>query len=521
MSAAADAALLRMEGVSKRYGGVAALLDARFECARGRIHAVLGENGAGKSTLIKIMAGVVQPDSGTITLEDRPVAFRSPAEATAAGIVCIFQELSLLPDLTVADNICVADPPRRAGLIDRRAQRRIAEGALARIGAEDIHPLAPVADLPLSRRQMVEIAKALVRDPKILVLDEATSALTAADVTKVFAVLRRLRAEGLAIVYISHRMHEIAELADDCSVYRNGQHVATFEAGTRSDQAIVEMMIGREYKSVFPPKPVARASGTPALAVKDLSWAGRLKGIGLEVRRGEVVGLGGLDGQGQRELLLALFGVLVGVSGRIEIDGRPASVPSPRAAKASGIGMALIPEDRKTEGLMLRMSVRDNLSFAAVERFTRLGLVDRKAEDAAIAEILRLLQIKTEGTSGPVAALSGGNQQKVVIGKWLMTEPRIILLNDPTRGIDVGTKQELYQLLRRLADAGAAILFYSTDYDELIGCCDRVLVFYDGAIARVLEGADITEHNLVASALNLPHSASGAALPFVAAVPPA
>jgi ribose transport system ATP-binding protein len=499
-----DAApVFRMSGVSKRYGGVHALEDARIEFRRGRIHAVLGENGAGKSTLIKIMAGVVQPDSGTMELDGRPVTFRNPVAATEAGIACIFQELSLLPHLTVADNISIINPPKRFGLIDRQAQWRIAKKALARAGAPDIHPLARVTDLPLSRRQMVEIAKALARNPKILILDEATSALTASDVATVFAVLKQLRADGLAVVYISHRMHEIAELADECTVYRNGRYVATFAARTKTDEAIVEMMIGREYKSIFPPRPEAKHEDRPALAVHDLSWAGRLKEISLEVRPGEIVGLGGLDGQGQRELLLALFGVLVGVSGRIEIDGRQVSLASPRAAKSRRGGMALIPEDRKTEGLMLPMSVRDNLSFAALDRLTRFGIVDRAAEHEAVDEMIRLLQIRVAETSAPANALSGGNQQKVVIAKWLMNRPRIILLNDPTRGIDVGTKQELYQVMRKLATDGAAILFYSTDYDELIGLCDRVAVMYDGRIARLLVGAEITEKTLVTSALNI------------------
>ncbi len=493
-----------MDGISKRYGGVCALEDARLACFRGRIHAVLGENGAGKSTLIKVMAGVVQPDSGITELEGQPVTFRNPAAATAAGIACIFQELSLIADLSVADNISITSPPTRLGLIDRRSQRRLAEAALARAGAEDIHPLSPVKDLPLSRRQMVEIAKALSRNPKILILDEATSALTAADVARVFRVLKQLRSEGLAIVYISHRMHEIAELADDCTVYRNGRYVATFEAGTKTDEAIVEMMIGREYKSVFPAKPAQKTEGAAVLKVKNLSWAGRLRDIDLSIRPGEVVGLGGLDGQGQHEFLLALFGVLSGVSGTIEVGGKPVSLRSPCAAKREDIRMALIPEDRKTEGLMLPMSVRDNLSFAAIERFSRFGLIQRGTEEEAIKEIVRLLNIRCDGIDGPVGSLSGGNQQKVVIGKWLMTEPRIILLNDPTRGVDVGTKQELYQSLRRLADQGAAILFYSTDYDELIGCCDRVLVLYGGTVVRVLEGKAITERNLVTSALNLP-----------------
>ena len=500
--------LLRLEGISKRYGGVRALADARLECARGRIHAVLGENGAGKSTLIKVIAGVVKPDAGTIELAGKPVVLATPAAASRAGIVSVFQELSLLPDLTVADNIGIIDPPKKWGMIDQRAQRRLAEEALARVGAADIHPLARVRDLALSRRQMVEIAKALARDPKLLILDEATSALTAADVATVFAVLRQLREQGLAIVFISHRMHEIAELADDCSVYRNGCHVGTFTAGSKSPSEIIEMMIGRDVKSVFPPRPAQQSTQPPALKVTNLSWAGRLKNIDFEVRPGEVVGLGGLDGQGQRDLLLALFGALTGVGGSVAVNGKVVMLSSPRSTNLPGGGIALIPEDRKTEGLMMPMSLRDNLSFAAIEQFSRFGLIDRQAEEAAIGDMIRLLGIRAEGIDGPVAALSGGNQQKVVIGKWLMTKPQIILLNDPTRGVDVGTKQELYQLLRALAEAKAAVLFYSTDYAELIGCCDRVLILYDGAIGSVLERDAMSERNIVASAHNLATTAA-------------
>jgi ribose transport system ATP-binding protein len=496
--------LFRMEGVSKRYGGVRALENAELSVHSGRVHAILGENGAGKSTLIKVMAGVVAPDSGRMTLEGREVGFADPAAANRAGVVCIFQELSLIPDLSVADNIVISNPPKRLGLIDRRAQRRIAEDALARAGGEDIHPMAPVKDLPLSRRQIVEIAKALARRPRILILDEATSALTAADVTKVFAVLKRLRSEGLALLFISHRMHEIAEIADECTVFRNGRNVATYTAGTKTDNEVVEMMIGREYSHVYPPKPDAvPGHAPPVLEVRNLSWTQRLRDISLSARAGEVVGLGGLDGQGQRELLLALFGVLKGVTGEVLIDGKPTAIGSPRKAKSRKIGMALIPEDRKTEGLMLPMAVRDNLSFAALDRLSRGGIINRAAERRAVEEMIKLLAIRTDGVDIPVGSLSGGNQQKVVIAKWLMVTPRIILLNDPTRGIDVGTKQELYQLLRRLADSGAAIIFYSTDYDELIGCCNRVLVLYDGAVRRTLVGDEITERALIASALNI------------------
>ncbi|MGE5104317.1 MAG: sugar ABC transporter ATP-binding protein [Betaproteobacteria bacterium] len=495
--------LFTMRGVSKRYGGVRALQDANLAIDVGRIHAVLGENGAGKSTLIKIMAGVVAPDDGELLLDGKPVSFASPAAANAAGIACVFQELSLIPDLSVADNIAIANPPRRFGLIDRRAQRRLAEEVLAHAGADNVHPLALVKDLSLSRRQMVEIAKALARKPRILILDEATSALTAADVTKVYAVLRRLRAEGLALVYISHRMHEIAELADQCTVFCNGRSVATFAAGTKTDQEIVELMIGREYEAVFPARKPRDARGAPLLEVRNLGFGARLHDVSFALHPGEVVGLGGLDGQGQRELLLALFGVLPGTTGEVRVDGRSVRIGGPSVAKRRSIGMALIPEDRKTEGLMLAMSVRDNLSFAALPRLARAGIIDRAAERAAVERIVRLLAVRAGSLDAPAASLSGGNQQKLVIGKWLLMEPRILLLNDPTRGIDVGTKQEMYQLLRRLADDGAAILFYSTDYDELIGCCDRVLVMYDGAIGDELAGDEITERALVRSALHM------------------
>ena len=496
--------LFRMEGISKRYGGVTALEDASLTLRAGRIHALLGENGAGKSTLIKVMSGVVAPDEGRMIFDGRDVSFASPAAANDAGIVCIFQELSLIPDLSVADNIIVSDPPMRFGMIDRAAQRKLAEDALARAGASDIHPSARVKDLPLSRRQMVEIAKALARKPRILILDEATSALTAADVKKVIDVLKRLRDEGLALLYISHRMHEIAELADDCTVFRNGNYVATYEAGTKTDDEVVELMIGREYSHVFPPKPVRQVDQPPVLECQGLGWIGRLRDISFAVRPGEVVGLGGLDGQGQRELLLALFGVLRGTTGEVKVDGKPEMISSPSTARGAKCGMALIPEDRKTEGLMLPMTVRENLSFAALDRVSNaFGIIDTAKENALIDEMVKLLAIRTAGVDIPVGALSGGNQQKVVIAKWLMRQPRIILLIDPTRGIDVGTKQEIYQLLRRLADDGAAIIFYSTDYDELIGCCDRVLVLYDGEVKRELAGDEINVHNLIASALNI------------------
>jgi ribose transport system ATP-binding protein len=501
-------AFLTLSGISKRYAGVRALEGVDFACERGKIHAVLGENGAGKSTLIKIIAGVVQPDAGSMRLAGKDVSFATPSAANAAGVVCIFQELSLMPDLTVADNISIVAPPRRFGLIDSRAQRRRAEELLAEIGCEDVNPLMRMRDLPLSRRQVVEIAKALGKRPQLLILDEATSALTSADVEKVYAMLARLKSEGVAILYISHRMHEVEALADRASVFRNGRHIETFDKGVRSTADIVQLMIGRDIAAQYPAKP-GRRSAKPVLALENLSWERHLDRISLHVGAGEIVGLGGLDGQGQKSLLLALFGVLRGVSGRVTVEGREVRPGSPAAAKSAGI--ALVPEDRKTEGLMLSMSIADNLAIASLDAISTGPFVDPVKERAAVERGIARLQIKIGAPGDAVSTLSGGNQQKVVLAKWLMTEPRIILLNDPTRGIDVGTKQELYRLMRELADQGAAILFYSTDYDELIGCCDRVAIMYDGRIVRELEGAELTETNIIASALNIDGAAGASA----------
>ncbi len=509
MTAAAGADFLVLSGISKRYGGVRALDNVDFSCGRGKIHAVLGENGAGKSTLIKIIAGVVPPDAGELRLDGTLRAFPNPAAAAVAGIVCIFQELSLMPDLSVADNISILSPPRRFGMIDNRAQRRRAEALLAEVGCEDVNPLLRVRDLPLSRRQMVEIAKALGQKPQLLILDEATSALTRADVEKVYALLAQLKMENVAILYITHRMHEVEALADRASVFRNGRHIETFDKGARSTAEIVQLMIGRDIATQYPPKPV-RPRPAPALKIENLGWDNRLAGISLDVGAGEVVGLGGLDGQGQRTLLLALFGVLRGVTGRVTVNGRAVRPGSPAQAKTREIGIALVPEDRKTEGLMLPMSVTDNLAIASLPSLSTGPFVDGGKEKSAVDAAISRLRIRVGAKSDAVSTLSGGNQQKVVIAKWLMTEPRIILLNDPTRGIDVGTKQELYRLVRELADQGAAVLFYSTDYDELIGCCDRVAIMYDGRILRELAGDDLNETNIIASALNIEPGAGAA-----------
>lgn len=498
-----------LTGVSKFFAGVRALENVDFSCRRGSIHAILGENGAGKSTLIKIMSGVLEPTAGQVLVDGQPVTFGNPAEAAAAGIVCIFQELSLIPDLTVAENISIDTPPRRFGLIDAGAQRARAKELLARIRCADVDPDTMVRDLSLSRRQMVEIAKAIGKNPSVLILDEATSALTAKDVETVYDLLAELKAQGVACLFISHRMHEVEKLCDTLSVFRNGQHIETFAKGAKSDAEIVRLMIGRDVEAQFPPKPEKRERKAPVLAVDNLSWERRLKGVTLDLAPGEIVGLGGLDGQGQRELLLALFGVLRGLGGRMTLKGAPYTPGSPAVAKTGATRVALVPEDRKTEGLMLDLPIADNLLAAGLKQVSRGPLIDADLARRAISEGIDKLRIKIGAPEDAVGTLSGGNQQKVVIAKWLMIEPDVILLNDPTRGIDVGTKQEIYRLMRTLADEGRAILFYSTDYAELIGCCDRVAVMYDGAVKAELSGTSLTEEAILSAALNIGQERAG------------
>lgn len=507
-----DAApLLQLTGIGKSYGGVVALRDVDFDARRGSIHAVLGENGAGKSTLMKILAGVVRPTDGAISLDGEAYSPTSPADAARSGIVCIFQELSVIPDLSVAANICLADPPRtRLGLIDRKRQAQMARDVLWEMGVgQDIDVSRLCRQLPLSKRQIVEIAKAVIRRPKVLILDEATSALTASDVKPVTDLLRRLRDEGTLILFISHRMHEIEALADVCSIFRNGTHVETYPTGSRSSDEIVQLMLGRSLTQVYPPKYQVHATTEPNLSVKGLRWNGKLKGIDLQVMPGEIVGLGGLDGQGQQEILQAIAGILRGVGGTICMHGTPLRARGPGDGISGDRRFALVPEDRKYGGLFLPLSIRANLTAPVMDTFARFGIISRKAEAGTVARMIEQLQIRAENLDHPVETLSGGNQQKVVIAKWLATKPSLLLLIDPTRGIDIGTKQEIYRLLRRLAEEGLAIMIYTTDYDELVGLCDRALIIYDGCVRAELAGDDLSEHNILKNALNLgeaPHS---------------
>lgn len=492
-----DVPLLQMRDISMHFGATKALEDVDFACRSHEIHAVLGENGAGKSTLMKLIAGVLQPTGGRIILDDTDVKLATPRTAQDLGLVCMFQELSLVPDLTVRENLLLGAPGSGLGWLRSEALAK-AQDVLTRIDGGHIKMSTRVSDLSLPSRQQVEIAKALMRAPRLLILDEATSALNASVVAKVFDLIRAERDQGTSVLFISHRFHEIEALADRISVFRNGSRVATFDQGAHSYDEIINMMVGQKIGELFPPKPPVSATGKEVLKVENSSWEGRFADVSLSVREGQIVGLGGLDGQGQGAFLMGLFGLLRRAEGRISVSGKPVSFSSPKAAKQPDIALAFIPEDRKTEGLIQEQSILENLQLAA------LGLKDLDASDPELyTSTLDRLELKHGGLELPVSSLSGGNQQKVVLAKWLAIKPRCLLLADPTRGIDVKTKTQIYQMLRRLADEGTAILLLSTDYEELIQLCDETHIFYAGRLAASMSGDNMTAQNIIAASLNV------------------
>ncbi|MEX6506434.1 sugar ABC transporter ATP-binding protein [Jiella sp. M17.18] len=494
--------LLEAHGISKSFGGVHALKDADFSCRIGEIHALLGANGAGKSTMVKILSGVLQPDSGTMTLAGERVSFAGPAEAAEHGVATVFQELSLFPHLTVAENIMIGhEPTGFLGQIDRRSLRTQVRELFAGLGVDHIPPGAMVADLSLADRQLVEIFKALSKEPKLLILDEGTSALGRKEVERLFDLLRKLKSGGTSVIFISHRMSEIREFVDRMTVFRNGCHVGTVAAAEAGDEEIVEMMLGQRVERSFPDRTEIPEAPDGLLEVAGLSAGAGLKDVSLSLSRGEVLGVAGLEGQGQGDLLLALFGVYRRLKGDIRFGGRATRLGAPWKAKSAGV--ALIPEDRKTEGLVLPMSVRENITFALLDRLGRFGFVSKAQERRFVEGMMKRLEVKAASMDLPARSLSGGNQQKLVLAKWLETGADIFLFYDPTRGIDVGTKHAFYELIAGLTREGKGVILYTTETSELIGLCHRVLIMDDGRIAEELEGADITEANILSASLGL------------------
>ena len=489
------AELLRMEGVRKTFPGVVALDGVDFDLRRGEVHVLLGENGAGKSTLIKMLSGAHRPDGGRILVDGSPVRVNGAQDAERLGIATIYQEFNLVPDLTVAENIFLGRQPRRFGMIDRKAMDERAAELLARVGL-DVSPRARVRDLGIARLQMVEIAKALSLDARVLIMDEPTAVLTTEEVDKLFRIVRTLRADGVGIVFITHHLEEIAALGDRVTVLRDGRSVTQVPAGTDRDE-LVRLMVGRSIEQQYPRE--RGDAGEPLLKVRGLTRNGAFQDIGFEVRAGEVVGLAGLVGAGRTEVVRALFGADPYDSGTVEVLGRPLPRHDVVAAMRAGIG--LVPEDRKGQGLVLDGSVQENLGLVTLRSATRAGLVDRAGQRRAAAGVAERLAVRMAGLDQRVRTLSGGNQQKVVIGKWLLADSRVLILDEPTRGIDVGAKVEIYQLINELTASGHAVLMISSDLPEVLGMSDRVLVMAQGRIAGELTAREATQDAVMALAV--------------------
>lgn len=488
--------------IRKVYGATIAVNDVGFDIMAGDTHALLGENGAGKSTLVKLLSGLVRPTTGGFDVFGARADLHAPAAAHRCGIRTAFQELSLVRDLSVLDNMLLPTPPRGLlGLIRRAEARRMVEAHLEALGLSAIDPRSEIRDLDLNERQKIEIARALFRKPRILLLDEPTSTLSGSDIDWLGTIIARGKAQGVTTVFISHRMREVRAFCDRVTVLRGGKHIATRPLSDVGDEELIGLIAGGSGGHSFPPRPPrSRLSEEPVLAAAGLSVGNRLDDLSFGLRRGEILGIAGLQGMGQLELFSALFGTAES-RGEIRIDGREVSLTSPRDALDARIGIGLVPEDRKTEALFLKLDGRRNVSLPAIERYSRFGLVDRKREETAVARVMARLNVQMRALWTPVKAFSGGNQQKIAVAKWLFAESRVLLLFDPTRGIDVGTKNEIYALMREFAAAGGSILFHSTETAELDHLCDRVIVLYRGKAAARLEGEAITEDAILRAML--------------------
>jgi ribose transport system ATP-binding protein len=484
-----------IRGLSKRYGGVQALAGMHLDVRRGHIHAVVGENGAGKSTLMKILAGAVHADRGQIELDGQEVTIESPKDAGQHGIGIVYQELSLFPTRSTLANLFVLREPTRHGLVSRREMRRLAASVLEQVGLH-VDLDRPVSELPIGERQLIEISRVLLTEPRLLILDEPNSALSERETQRLFGVLRQLASRGITILYVSHRLEEVFEIADRITVMRNGREVLTKDRAELTIPQVIEGMIGRHQEELFPPPLETTVTGTGRLAVSGLTLGEALRDVSFDALAGEIVGLAGVEGSGVSLLLGVLFGTRRADRGDVRYpDGQGLPRSSTAAARR---GISLVPADRRRQGLMLDGTVARNVAHAVVgalrSRSPWLSRVElrRRAERQVAA-----LQIKTPSVWTPVNQLSGGNQQKVVVAKWLEIQPGVVLLDDPTRGVDVGAKREIYSIIRRLAAEGKVVLFRSTELPELLGLCDRILVFYRGRLAGEVPGGSLDSRTLL------------------------
>lgn len=487
------AALLEVLGISKSFPGVRALHEVGFSVDRGEVVALLGENGAGKSTLMKILAGVQPADRGEISIDGKMVKVSSVEEGLAQGIALIHQELNLATNLSVGANIFLGREPKKRGLIDEKTIAAESRKYLDKVGL-DVPPETLVGDLTIGKQQLVEIAKALSTDARILIMDEPTSSLSQRETGRLFEVVKDLRGNGVSIVYISHRLAEVIELADRVVVLRDGENAGELKKDEVTHDTMVSLMVGRDLSQFYAHMPLD--AGEMVLSVSGLRTPVHPgHELNFELKAGEIVGLAGLVGAGRTELLESLFGIAPAVGGTIEVNGAAVTISNPRDAIEAGL--ALVPEDRKQQGLILDMAVADNLSLVSLERDQRKGFLNFDAENAISKEMVERMRIKTPSDRQIVRFLSGGNQQKVVIGKWLAMKPGVLLLDEPTRGIDIGAKQEIYALMEELAEQGVAILFVSSEMEEVLGMADRVLVMHEGQLTGELKRDQMSEEAIL------------------------
>ena len=482
-------AFLSFHGVSKAYPGVQALSEVSFSVAEGACHALMGENGAGKSTLGKILAGIEVADAGEIRLDGRPIAPRNPAEARALGVAMVHQELAFCPDLSIAENLCLGSWPHRQGWVDRQAMRDKARRLLAEVGFEqDVDRL--VGELTTGQEQLLQIAAAVGTGARILVFDEPTSSLSAVESERLFGLLADLKRRGFTLVYVSHRMEEIFRLCDTITVLRDGRHVSTEPAADSDQERLVRQMVGRSVES-FEPAHLGRRLGEPVLRVEGLSSGTRFQEVSLTLRQGEILGLAGLVGAGRSELARAIFGLDPDRTGTVSVGGRHLPCGDVSAAMDAGVG--LLPEDRKRQGLVLGLNCRENGSLAVLERWSRWGWIDRRRERDEVGELVRRLRVKTPSIEAGIAGLSGGNQQKIALAKWLARECRVLVVDEPTRGVDVAAKAEIHRLLDQLACEGMAILLISSELPEVMGLSRRLLVLRGGRIAAEFQRSEFQQ----------------------------
>ena len=488
---------VEMTDITKSFGGVHALKDVSFKVRPGQIHALVGENGAGKSTLMKILSGAYQKDSGNITIDGGEVSITNPHMGRKSGIAIIYQEFALAPDLTVAENIYLDHLGSRKGFINWSRLYRDAGEVIKSVGF-DINPRSKVGDLTVAYRQVVEITKALSEKAKILILDEPTAVLAPRETEQLFEVLKKLKQQGVSIIYISHRLDEIFRIADIVTVIKDGVVTGTVNPADVNTDDIISMMIGRKLTAMFPKRDCQ--IGEEIFGVENLTRGKEVRNVSFSVRAGEVLGVAGLVGAGRTETMRAIFGADPKDAGKITLDGRCLRIKSPTDAVRAGIG--LLPEDRKEQGTILAMSVRKNVTMPSLwSRFARFGFIKQTREKKKTQDLIEKLAIKTNSTETDVTDLSGGNQQKVVLAKWLGTDCRVIILDEPTRGVDVGAKVEIYNLINELAAAGLAIIVISSEMMEVIGICDRALVMREGRIQGILEKDELTEENIMTLAI--------------------